>query len=408
MDIYGTAFDSHLDGWSLEYGFGDNPTDWTEIVSANSSSVVNNLLTSWDVSEFAPGYYTLSLLGIDKVQNTHIIFLTLYIGEPEFFLGFNLQEQRHGYGSDFRPSFIAVDKDGFSYVTDHSHQGRILKFDQMGQIVGQFAGRGKGSWWKKGRLKDPEGIAVDEAGNIYVADKGRDRVVKLDAQGDLLWQAGGKKGQDIFDQPVGLALDAVGHIYVADKNNSRIRELTTDGVLIAEFSMQEWITPTGYSKHYRPGGIATDSQGLIYVTDKAGGRVLIVSGEGEPIMELEDHLEAPSGVMINEQGYIYVSDQGNGKIYKFDPYGQLVLQWGRSYEPEEGTWRWLIRNQQGKGHQQENHKKQNQNHKGHKKGAKGLYIPAGLATDSSDHIYVVDQGYQMIQLFGLPLLNVNQ
>ena len=80
-------------------------------------------------------------------------------------------------------------------------------------------------------MRRPEGIAVDREGNVWVADYGRDRVVKFSPEGRLVQAIGGRgSGPVEFVGPKGLAIDAqTGYVLVADTGNGRIQRLAADG-----------------------------------------------------------------------------------------------------------------------------------------------------------------------------------
>src|SRR6266498_2659535 len=99
---------------------------------------------------------------------------------------------------------IAVDKDGYVYVTDHFN--RIQKFDSNGKFLMKFGDTG----YADGKFDKPLSIALDRQGNIYVTDNGNNRIQKFDQNGKFLASFGP------FSYPVGITLDPEGHIYVVE------------------------------------------------------------------------------------------------------------------------------------------------------------------------------------------------
>jgi DNA-binding beta-propeller fold protein YncE len=152
-----------------------------------------------------------------------------------------------GDGQFQRPAGVAVDRDGGLYVTDHFND-RVQKFSSDGKFVAQLgsvplaatvaiAGTPVATPQPtatpqppaEAQLQRPEGIAVDREGALWVADYGRDRVVKLAPDGRLLLAVGGA-GE--FLGPKGVAVDPnSGRIYVADTGNARVQRLAPDGSL---------------------------------------------------------------------------------------------------------------------------------------------------------------------------------
>jgi DNA-binding beta-propeller fold protein YncE len=113
---------------------------------------------------------------------------------------------------------VALAADGGLFVTDC--ENRVAKLSPGGEVVATWGSRGT----EPGQFEQPTGLAVDGAGNVYVADTGNNRVQELSATGAPLhvWGSlGSKVGQ--FRNPTGLALDANGNIYVADTDNNRIQ-----------------------------------------------------------------------------------------------------------------------------------------------------------------------------------------
>ena len=89
------------------------------------------------------------------------------------------------------------------------------------------------------QLRRPEGIAVDHDGDVWVADYGRDRIVKFAPDGRLLLSWGSRgSGQGEFLGPKGVAIDpSSGRVYVADTGNARVQRIAPDGTLEATWPM---------------------------------------------------------------------------------------------------------------------------------------------------------------------------
>ena len=149
-------------------------------------------------------------------------------------------------GQFLRPAGVAVDHEGTLYVSDHFND-RVQKFGADGHFEALLGTLGLSSptvtplatpvpaplpaVLPDGQLRRPEGIAVDRDGNLWVADYGRDRVVKLAPDGHLLL-AWGSRGSGLgeFLGPKGVAFDpGSGRLYVADTGNARIQRLAPDG-----------------------------------------------------------------------------------------------------------------------------------------------------------------------------------
>ena len=139
------------------------------------------------------------------------------------------------------PDSVAADADGRIYVVDGANH-RIRRIDATG-VITTFAGTGEAGFAGDGgpateaRLSFPQGVAVDGAGNVYVADTGNHRIRMIDASGTITTVAGtgvfgygGDSGLAIEAQlsfPSGVAVDASGDVYVADAGNGRVRVIRT-------------------------------------------------------------------------------------------------------------------------------------------------------------------------------------
>ncbi len=195
-----------------------------------------------------------------------------------------------GPGQFEAPKSIALDSTGkFAYVVDQGNH-RIQKFDvtrspvqfvlqwgsQCNLTVTPPTGRcvdpdGAGPLQVgDGQFFEPQAVAVDRAGNIYVSDTGNHRIQKFDADGKFLlkWGRNGlAAGQ--FDAPRGLAFSSQGNVLVIDQNNHRVQEFELSGTFV-----RQWGVPgTGEGEFNAPQDIALDSVGNIYIVELLNNRV---------------------------------------------------------------------------------------------------------------------------------------
>ncbi len=151
---------------------------------------------------------------------------------------------------------------------------------------------GDGGPGPSAQLNAPFGIAVDGAGNVYIAEWSNHRVRKVTASGTITTIAGvGIAGYDgdggpatnaALNSPEDVAVDAAGNVYIADSLNNRIRKIDTNGIIttvagngIARYTGEGQATDVGVQD---PSGVAVDSAGNIYIAENASHRIRRVSG----------------------------------------------------------------------------------------------------------------------------------
>ena len=200
------------------------------------------------------------------------------------------------------------------------------EFTSMPQSATNMFQGGKGIG--RGQFDSPTGIAVDESGNVLVADTGNGRIEKFSPTGAFLSIIGTKgSGQGQFAQPNGIATDRVGNIYVADAGNHRVLKLKSDGTFIAEWKGPE----LGF---YGPRHIAIGPDNSIYVVDQGNDRIVKFNPDGEVLASWgrkgngAGEFNDPTSVAVDPAtNKIYVADPRNKWIQVFDSAGKFVTKW---------------------------------------------------------------------------------
>lgn len=188
-------------------------------------------------------------------------------------------------------------------------------------------------------FNSPLGLAIDTAGNIYVADLGNNEIRKVTAAGVVTTLAGsptvgsadGTGSAASFNSPAGVAVDGAGNVYVADSGNSEIRKITPAGVVttLAGSTHPGTADGTGSAASFQlPMGIAVDQGGNVYVSDVVSqsirkitpaGVVTTLAGSGSTAS-----FTFPAGITVDAEGNLYITDVGNNNVSRMTPAGVVT------------------------------------------------------------------------------------
>ena len=291
------------------------------------------------------------------------------------------------------PIGVAVDSAGNVYVADSGNftirkitpSGVVSTLAGLAGSIGSADGTGNAA-----RFFYPEGVAVDNAGNVYVADLNNHTIRKITPSGVVSTLAGlaGVVGSDDgtgsaarFYYPQGPAVDSAGNVYVADSNNHTIRKITPSGVVSTLAGLAGSggsVDGTGSAARFNyPSGVAADGAGNVYVADTGNDtiRKITPSGVVSTFAGLADssgsvdgtgsaaRFNYPSGVAADGAGNVYVADTYNDTIRKITPSGVVSTLAGLAgfFGSDDGTG-----------------------------SAARFNFPNGVAVDSAGHVYVAD------------------
>jgi sugar lactone lactonase YvrE/4-amino-4-deoxy-L-arabinose transferase-like glycosyltransferase len=187
------------------------------------------------------------------------------------------------------------------------------------QIVWRIGSCGNGA----GQFSEPRGVAVDASGNIYVADTGNRRIVKLDSQGEVvkMWGEEGE-GDGQFLEPFDLGVSPDGTLIVLDSLQQRLQRFTAEGSFVSSLGER-----AGF---YRPRGMWVDGQGNVWVADTGSVRVVKLDQAGNLLLSIggPDYppvgLGQPTDVAVGQEGSIWIVEADTGTLWRLAADGTIV------------------------------------------------------------------------------------
>ncbi len=303
-----------------------------------------------------------------------------------------------GSGLFNSPQGVAVDSSGNVYVCDTGNH--TIRKITSGGTVSTLAGTAgltgtNDATGGSARFYEPEGIVVNSTGTlIYVADTWNHTIRQI-ASGVVTTLAGsptnagfanGTGGAALFNEPQGVALDVAGNIYVGDTGNQMIRMVTAAGVVTTvagSAGNYGSVDATGASAQFwGPQGIAVDSATNMYVADSFNNAIRKITSAGVVTTYAGTNAAAggadgtgtaarftfPQGVAVDGSGNVYVADSGNGAIRKITSGVVTTLAGSASGNAVDAT-----------------------------NNIARFYEPASAAIDNSGNTYVADTGNNTIR-----------
>jgi len=304
------------------------------------------------------------------------------------------------------PVSLALDGSGNLYFVDNG-TSRIRKVDTKG-ILTTIAGNGTAGFTGDGaaatsaEMNFPTGLALDSGGNLYIADFQNLRVRKINTSGTINTVAGngvlsysGDGGPALSAQmnsPRGVAVDSAGNLYIADTNNNVIRKVASNGI-VTTFAGNataggngDGSTATGAQLN-GPLGLAVDAGGNLYIADtqnsrirkvSAGGTISTVAGNGTPGYGGDGSaataalLNFPTAVALDSAGNLYIADLNNNRIRMVSPGGTITTVAGNGSSGYVGDGAAAVNAR--------------------------LFTPQGVAVDAAGNLYIADTGNWAVRL----------
>jgi len=303
------------------------------------------------------------------------------------------------------PCAVVVDAAGNLFIADQNNS-RIRKVDALG-IITTVAGNGANTYAgddgpaRRAGLAAPCALAVDPAGDLFIADYFNSHIRKVDPHGLITTVAGnganafagdgGPAAQASLSAPSAVAVDATGNLFIADENNYRVRKVDPQGIITTvagngtnSFSGDGWLAvEAGLSA---PKGVAVDPAGNLYIADENNHRIRRVdkdgfihtvagsgtagySGDGGPATAAG--LFYPCSLAVDARGNLYFADAGTPRVRRVDPHGIITTVAGNGTIGFAGD--------------------------GGPATAAALANPQGVAVDANGRLWLADQGNNRIR-----------
>jgi DNA-binding beta-propeller fold protein YncE len=223
------------------------------------------------------------------------------------------------------PQGIALDPEGNIYIADTGNN-RIQKFDRHGVFLKQLGGFG----WGREQFDRPVDICASAGLDVFVADYNNERIERYDAHLNYISSYYSDDSQDEtlrFGLPLGVALSRHGELFVVDGENRRVLKIDSFGVPALSFGDFRW----AQGQLQRPAQVAVGANDLVYAVDAGAGSVVVFDYYGNFVRTVGTGLlRGPTGIAVDGRGRLWVADTGNDCIVVFSPEGRLLGTWGSS------------------------------------------------------------------------------
>ncbi len=273
-------------------------------------------------------------------------------------------------GEFMGPVTMAINSTGHVYVAD-TYNHRIQVFDKTGNFLFKWGTIGSGD----GEFQLPTGMAINATNDlVFVADNYNRRIQVFSQVGvyQYQWNIPGEANIDCFTTLT--VLPSPLSIFVLDAGYGSVTQYTLAGTPIITWS------PTIYSPGHinNPTSIAINASGYLYLTSMRTNRVQVFSPTGQYLFQWNQSIvghgivigefDYPQGIAINATGHVYVVDSWNHRIQVFDHAGHYKFMWNKSTG-------------------------------GYGTGDGEFTFPTGIAINTTGHVFVTDTGNHRVQVF---------
>lgn len=242
------------------------------------------------------------------------------------------------------PFGLVRDGAGNLYLAEGGEANRVVRIASDGSVTllaGGKEGFGDGTG-AAAALHTPSGLAIDTAGNLYVADTGNNAIRKISPQGVVTTLAGdgvagdqdGQGAAARFNGPVGVAVDRNGVVYVSDTYNDRIRKITPAGMVstLAGGKRNGMVDGAAAAARFDlPTGLLVAPDGTLLIADTGNDAIRRLGTDGmvstiaaAPEDERVSLLRAPVALARSHDGYLYLASQSHGRIAQITPQGEVL------------------------------------------------------------------------------------
>ncbi len=230
-----------------------------------------------------------------------------------------------GSGDGFfeQPNGIAIDSQGDVYIADRNNE-RVQKFSSTGAFVRKWGSSGTGN----GQFSANNGavdIAIDSDDNIYVLDRGNHRVQKFDSTGTFLSSFGSPgTGNGQFNQPTGIAINNGDTIYIGDRLNERVQAFSSSGVFLFKWGGTAGSGNGQFASNNGPVDLDFDADGNVFVVDRGNHRVQKFTRTGSFLGSFgssgsgSSNFNQPNGIVVSPSGDLLIADRNNSRVSIWD------------------------------------------------------------------------------------------